>query len=79
MIQFVVHTKQMQPFEKIYPYIIIHPFYILKQINYTKGIKSMLLISIINGSVTKIKNRSSTFVSLEKKQTSIYIAKNISF
>lgn len=66
MIQLVVHTKQMQPFEKIYSYIIIHLFYILKQINYTKGIKSMLLISIINGSVTKIKNRSSTFVSLEK-------------
>lgn len=78
MIQFVVHTKQMQPFEKIYPYIIIHLFYILKQINYTKGIKSMLN-SIINGSVTKIKNRSSTFVSLEKKHTSLYNAKNINF
>lgn len=67
----------MQPFEKIYLYIIIHLFYILKQINYTKGIKSMLLISIINGSVTTIKNRSSTFVSLEKN-ISLYNAKNIS-
>lgn len=38
----------------------------------------MLPISIINGSVTKIKNRSSTFVSLEK-HTSLYNAKNISF
>lgn len=45
----------MQPFEKIYLYIIIDLFYILKQINYTKGIKSMLLISIVNGSVTTIK------------------------
>lgn len=58
--------KQMQPFEKIYLYLIIHLFYILKQINYTKGIKSMLLSSIINGSVTTIKNSSSTFVSLYK-------------
>lgn len=28
-------SKQMQPFAKIYPYIIIHFFYTSKQINYT--------------------------------------------
>lgn len=74
-----MHTKQMQPFGKIYPYIIIHLFYILKQINYTKGIKSMLLISIINGSVTKIKNRSSTFVSLEKNIQAYIMPKILAF
>lgn len=69
----------MQSFEKIDLYIIIHLFYILKQINYTKGIKAMLLISNIKGSVTAMENRSSTLVSLQKHIQVYIMAKRLAW